>query len=81
VKRGANLHIAQLMPLPLTIPCSSKSRLVLPFWYRLTRGVVDKGPLNEGIFVDTGDVQLPSIRIQKYPYLYANTNIRIVATI
>jgi len=34
---GADLHIAQQMPLPLTISCSSKSRLVLPFWYPLTR--------------------------------------------
>jgi len=34
---GADLHMAQLMPLPLTISYSSKSRLVLPFWYRLTR--------------------------------------------
>jgi len=38
---GADLHIAQQMPLPLTISCSSKSRLVLtflvlPFWYLLT---------------------------------------------
>ena len=29
--RGADLHMAQLMPLPLTICCSSKSWLVLPF--------------------------------------------------
>ena len=43
---GANLHMAQLMPLPLTISCSGKSRLVLHFWYRLTRVVVNKGPLN-----------------------------------
>jgi len=40
------LHIAQLMPLPLTISCSSKSRLaltflVLPFWYLLTQVVPD----------------------------------------
>ena len=35
---------AQLMPLPLTV--SVKSRLVLPFCYRLTRVVPDKGPLN-----------------------------------
>jgi len=28
--QGADLHMAQLMPLPLTISCSSKSRLVLP---------------------------------------------------
>jgi len=27
------LHMAQLMPLPLTISCSSKSRLVLLSWY------------------------------------------------
>jgi len=31
--RDADLHKAQLMPLPLTIACYSKSRLVLPFWY------------------------------------------------
>ena len=34
--RGADLHMAQMMPLPLIVSCSSKSRLVLPFWYRLT---------------------------------------------
>jgi len=28
------LHMAQLLPLPLTISCSSKSRLVLPFLYQ-----------------------------------------------
>jgi len=26
--QGADLHMAQLMPLPLTISCSGKSRLV-----------------------------------------------------
>jgi len=40
------LHTAQLMPLPLTVSCSSKSRLVLtclvlPFWYLLTQVVPD----------------------------------------
>jgi len=42
------LHMAraQLMPLPRIISCCSKFRLVLPFWYRLTRVVPDKGPLN-----------------------------------
>ena len=39
---GADLHMAQLMPLPLTMSCSSKPRLVLPFWYRLTQVVPDK---------------------------------------
>jgi len=44
---GADLHMAQQMPLPLTISCSSKSRLILPswffpFWYLLTRVIPDK---------------------------------------
>jgi len=30
---GADLHIAQQMPLLLTISCSSKSRMVLPEWF------------------------------------------------
>jgi len=40
--QGADLHMAQMMPLPLTISCSSKSRLVLPFSCWLTRVVPDK---------------------------------------
>ena len=40
------MHIAQQMPLPLTVSCSSKSRLVLtflvlPFRYLLTHVVPD----------------------------------------
>ena len=40
LERGADLHTAQLMPLPLTV------RLVLPFWYWLTWVVPEKGLLN-----------------------------------
>ena len=40
------MHTAQLMPLPLTASCFSKIQMVLPFWHRLTRVVLDKGPLN-----------------------------------
>ena len=44
LERGADLHMAhQLMPLPLTDSCLVKSRLVLPFWYRLTWVVPEKG--------------------------------------
>ena len=90
LERGADLHIAQLMPLPLTVSCFSKiqvgftflvpahrgspgqkavkwgcvvqlmplhpkspsslasfkSRLVLPFWYRLTLADLEKRSLN-----------------------------------
>jgi len=45
----ADLHTAQLMPLPLTVS-SVKSRLVLFFWYRLTRVVPEKGPSNMCVF-------------------------------
>ena len=44
---GMMCRLAQQMPLPLAISCSSKSRLVLtflvlPFWYLLTQVVPDK---------------------------------------
>jgi len=48
--RGAGcLRMVQLMPLhPETPSClaSFKSKLVLPFWYRLTQVVLEKRPLN-----------------------------------
>jgi len=34
--QGAYLHMALLMPLPLTISCSSKSRWVLPSWFYIS---------------------------------------------
>jgi len=47
LERGADLHMAQLMPLPLTVSCYSKIQIgFTPFWYRLTQVVLDKGPLN-----------------------------------
>ena len=46
LERGADLHMAQLVPLPLSSLALVKSRLVLPFWYQLTWVVPDKGPLN-----------------------------------
>jgi len=51
LERGADLHMAQLMSLPLTVSCFSKVQIGLPFWYRLTRVVVDKGPLNACVCV------------------------------
>ena len=44
LEQGADLHMAQLMPLPLTISCFSKIQMVLPFWYQLTQIVLDKAP-------------------------------------
>jgi len=46
LEQGAALHMAQLMPLPLTVSCCSEIQIGLRFWYRLTRVVLEKGPLN-----------------------------------
>ena len=48
LERGADLHMAQLMPLPLTVSCFSKIQIgfTLPFWYRLNRVVPEKGLLS-----------------------------------
>jgi len=41
LERGADLHMAQQMPLPLTVSCFSKIHICLPFWYQLTWVVLD----------------------------------------
>ena len=51
LERGA--VVAQLMPLPLDL-ASVKSRLVLSFWYRPTRVVPEKGPLNVRVCTHIG---------------------------
>ena len=37
VERSADLHLAQLMPVPLTVSCFSKIQIGFIFPYRLTR--------------------------------------------
>ena len=51
LERGADLHMATLMPLPLTVSCFSKIQIGLPFWYLLTQVVPEKGPLNGCVYV------------------------------
>ena len=51
LEQGADLHVAQLMPLPLTVSCFSKIRIVF-FLYQLTRVVPDEGPLNGHMCVE-----------------------------
>jgi len=51
LERDADLHMAQLMPQPLTVSRFSKIQIGLPFWYRLTRVVPDKRPLNGCMYV------------------------------
>ena len=59
-----SVHIAQQMPLPLNISCSSKSRLVLPFWYLLTRVVPDRFQQSSKTVVCV------CVSVHKHIYLY-----------
>jgi len=64
LERGADVHMTQLMPLPLAVLASVKSRLVLPVWYRLTRVVQDKRPSNGCVHVYVFRVILCVIALQ-----------------
>jgi len=60
LERGADLHTAQLMSLPLTVSCFSKIQIGFTFLVPAHLGSPGKGPLN-------GCVYLPKIiRIQQH---------------
>jgi len=42
LEQGADLHMAQLTPLPLTVSCFSKIKTALPLWYWLTVGFMTR---------------------------------------
>ena len=46
LERGADLHMAQLMPLPLTVSCFSKIQIGFTFLVQAHLGSPGKGPLN-----------------------------------
>ena len=46
LQRGADLHMAQLIPLPLTVSCFSKIQIGLTFLVPAHLGSPGKGPLN-----------------------------------
>ena len=46
LERGADLHTAQLMPLPLTVSCFSKIQIGFTFLVPAHPGSPGKGPLN-----------------------------------
>jgi len=51
LERGADLHVAQLMPLPLTVSCFSKSQIGFTFLVPAHLGSPGKGPLNGRVYV------------------------------
>ena len=52
LKQGADLHMAQLMPLPLTVSCS-------------TQVVRDKGPLNGCVCVCSGQTVVVNVTLER----------------
>jgi len=46
LERGADLHMPQLMPLPLTVSCFSQIQIGFTFLVLATRVVPEKEPLN-----------------------------------
>ena len=46
LERGEDLHMARLMPMPLTVCCFSKIQIGFTFLYRLTWVVPEKGLLS-----------------------------------
>ena len=56
LERGADLHMAQLMPLPLTVSCFSKIQIGFTFLVPAHLGSPGKGPLNVCVCVCTGHV-------------------------
>ena len=55
-ERGADLHMAQLMPLPLTVSCFSKIQTGFTFLVPVHLGSPGKGPLNGCVCVCVCDV-------------------------
>jgi len=57
LERGADLHMAQLMPLPLTVSCFNKIYIGFTFLVPAHLGSLRKGPLNGCVCVCVNAVQ------------------------
>jgi len=55
LEQGADLHMAQLMPPPLTVSCFSKIQTGFTFLMPAHPAVLDTGPLNGCIVQRTGE--------------------------
>ena len=58
LERGADLHMAQLMPLPLTVSCSSKIQIDFTFLVRAHPGSPGEGPLKGCVCVCDNYLQI-----------------------
>ena len=58
LEQGADLHMAQLIPLPLTLSCFSKLQIGFTFLVLAYLGSPRKGPLNGCVCVVILDIYL-----------------------
>ena len=65
LERDADLHMAQLMPLPLTVSCFSKIQIGFTFLVPAHRVVPEKGPLNGCVCVWSVIVYSPNFVIMQ----------------
>ena len=63
LKRGEDLHTAQLMPLPLSVACLSKIQIGFTFLVPDHLGSPGKGPLNVCVFVCLFASIFPELRV------------------
>ena len=72
-EQGEDLHVAQMMPLPLTVSCFSKIQISFTFLELAHLGSPGKGPLNGCMCVIRAQAHLiPQIggvhTFRRYPY-------------
>ena len=67
LERGADLHMAQLLPLPLTVSCFSKIQIGFTFLLPAHLGSPGKGPLNGGVCVCVNALQCLCLVLERLP--------------
>jgi len=75
LERGADLHMAQLMPLPLTVSCFSKIQIGFTFLVPAYPGSPEKMPLNGCVWVCLGKNRKPMTRHLLHVYFHCKRRI------
>jgi len=85
LQRGADLHMAQLMPLPLAVSCFSKIQIGFTFLVPAQPGSPRKGPLNGCVCVCVSMSMVPKYhslsqrhkstasQLDRYAHIYMHT--------
>ena len=64
-EQGADLHVAQLMPLPLTVSCFSKIQIGFTSLELAHLGSPGKGPLNRCVCVCVSHSHTHKVRLRR----------------